>query len=478
MAYNNEQNRGRQDNDAPPRANYAIPNLTLTAEQLAELEAMTNREGFTPIDRLDLQMMAEQVGQARYADFRLFVRRCSSLGISPLDNEIHMEYKSAQGAPKAVFTVHVDGWRKIVDKTGELDGFEQVTGADENGSYIDTIVWRKGRSHPFRSRVYRGEFKGQLHGTMPMHMLGKSGEVLGLKRAFPVSGVLSEGDNDNWQEGDAPEPQPTTTQPQPDEKATQVIDGYTVASTKPVETPKPTEKTEAPVETKKAEPPPEDPKKKEYQTLIADILAMGITKPELKSFTEGYLEAAKVKKLDDPEKYLELYRNTLAILRRAAHHVDLFKENPAAAGKSLYNRADKAPEPTAETPVDPILTAAREGVSAKFPTWSPELLKLGSYWCVDRMQSADNLDALLIASGMSTAPPGRVEAYLAIMRNITPGSSPALLAFARRTQLTMSEIEDDIAKGVGFSLRAPETTQKAVLAWLQENAAEEFPKRT
>lgn len=469
MAYDNKKPYNQQQDQAPREQ---VPPLKLTAENLKELEAITNRDGFTPFDSIDLTMMAEQVGVGRYGDFRMFIRRASSLGLNPLDNDIHMEYKYSKGQAKPMFFVHIDGWRKIADQNGELDGFKQVPGQDENGRYIDTIIWRKGRSHPFESRVYMGEFSGQLHGTMPMHMLGKVGEALGYKRAFPVSGVMSDGEVEAWRERE-PDTEPTPSKPEQQQAPTGVtnVGGYAVAEKKDpapaTEAPKQEQVTPAattaaaPAQGQEAQP--EDPKQT-FKRLFSGIVALGVTKQELETFQGVYFAGQK----PGPAEYIALYEKLTEVFKDPTV-VESFRSDPAAAAQVLGDEDAPAEATEAE---DPALIAARNGVAEKFPNWTPELIRLGSMWCADRMQSAAQLDAFLIANGMQTAPPGRVEAFLSITRHFTLPFAPKILAYAKRTQMPLSEIERQIEVSAGVSPRDPSADAKAVRETLAGMAKE------
>jgi len=103
---------------------------------------------------------------------------------------------------------------------------------------------------------------------------------------------------------------------------------------------------------------------------------------------------------------------------------------------------------------DPAVKAAIAQVSAKWPMWSQELIRVASLWCADHAKNANTLDAFLVAGGVNaTTPPGRIESVLAITRHLSLSSMQKLLDYAKRTGSPFSMIESDLSAAMGKPIR-------------------------
>jgi len=225
-----------------------------------------------------------------------------------------------------------------------------------------------------------------------------------------------------------PEPQvQTQTQTPTPEK-------YVVAEKPPEKQPEtaPPAPEPAPVQRQvKKDPPP--------SKAVADRLkAKGMTVDDLKTCARFYFnppltgtptQDQYVEAFNAAEKYLETH--TLDQLR-----AELAKKAGPASNAS-----------------NGTLTPAQQ-ISARWPSWSPELTRVGALWCRDHVKDAGALEAFLIAAGINaTTPPGKIEAFLAISRHLAISSAPALIEYAKKANDPLSLIEEQLSKIVGQPIR-------------------------
>lgn len=105
-----------------------------------------------------------------------------------------------------------DGYLAVAHRSGQFDGMEVVdSGEDQTHWWAKVAVWRKDMSHPF---TYEGRYPKNGHQkNYGREMAIKCAEVMGLRRAFNVTGVGAA--DERWDEDAAPveRSQPAPTQP-------------------------------------------------------------------------------------------------------------------------------------------------------------------------------------------------------------------------------------------------------------------------
>lgn len=251
-------------------------------------------------------MIAELSPEAYYSDFKRFIYRCSELGLNPLQNDAHLDYRFHQNKARALTVIHIDGYRKIADQSGELDGFDQELGQDARGEFVKTTIWRKGRVHPFVSRVYFDEFmqsgEYSIYRSKPYHMVSKCGAALCYKIAFPVSGMTLEEEAESWI--DPAETDTIAASRKPADNP------YTVAESGPDSEP---ESSPEPADDDQPEPAPTAPApsvksdREVYSEIANEMLTMGVEAATIKNFLDRYFGDDK-KSRKDPKANIEAIR--------------------------------------------------------------------------------------------------------------------------------------------------------------------------
>jgi phage recombination protein Bet len=126
-------------------------------------------------------------------ELALFLHTASKYNLDPLLHEIWcIKY-----ADKVNIFTSRDGYLKIAHMSGKLDGISSYTIDDEQGNPIKAVceVYRKDMSKPFRAEVKFKEYFNEKNPTWkkyPSAMLIKVAEVFALRRAFSISGLLTE----------------------------------------------------------------------------------------------------------------------------------------------------------------------------------------------------------------------------------------------------------------------------------------------
>lgn len=116
-----------------------------------------------PIDQIKIirSLCPTETTNTHFAQYMVY---CAELGLNPLVNEIHLEYRSAYegfGENKTpvrrpINVVHIDAYKNRMAEM--LDGNEQTPGKDEDGYYVDTVLYIKGKSRPITARAYYTEY--------------------------------------------------------------------------------------------------------------------------------------------------------------------------------------------------------------------------------------------------------------------------------------------------------------------------------
>lgn len=450
--------------------------LRLTTEQLAEMAPLSSDIA------LDLNAIADTVPPGTsYADFRRFVIVATRLALDPLLNEIHLQYTMRDGKPESVFIIHIDGYRKMAERTGELDGLSQTFGSDDGGPYVETLVYRKGRSHPFMARAYEFEYyqtDSWFWKNMKRHMLAKVSEALAYKRAFAIGSGVYSPEELRTSGSDMPVAPPPAAGP----------DKYEVGEIQ--DTVQKSEKTpEPPVA---ADPPP--PQKvvsietgahqpaplardftAEYKAALIAIADKGYSKGAVKTkYMEGYFAGSD--RANDPESVVEALQRLLKYINAGALTVKAFHNDPATVGKLLTAGAPpelvEAVKPIADpisglpevAATDPAVRAAYAALIKDKPSWSgTEIAKVAALWMADQMATTDQLWSFLIAAGMQNEESDRVVAYLSISRYLTLSTSPRVLKLAKDLSRPLVLVESDISKACGFELRYGDVAQSGLV---------------
>lgn len=172
------------------------------------------------------QLIMETVAKgASENEVKLLFHVAKKYKLDPLLKEIWC-IKMLEKSP-AVITTSRDGYLSIAHRSGQLDGLQSGTILNEQGQLIKAWceVWRKDMSHSFKSEVNYGEYykNNNVWNTYPSAMLIKVAEVFALKRAFSISGLVTEEEmgftsiaesdeseaEENITEGEVVEPTPT-----------------------------------------------------------------------------------------------------------------------------------------------------------------------------------------------------------------------------------------------------------------------------
>ncbi len=476
MAFQNSSRNDREErNDRNERTTQdrqerqTLAPLTLTPEQVAQLSAMTKREDFLFFAPDEVEMILDLSNPCMLPDFRRFLYRAAGLGLNPLHNEIHMEYKWSRNQPKATFVLHIDGLRKIADRTGQRAGFSQKPGMDERGEYVESTVYRKDCEHPFVSRVYCQEFmqtgEYSLYKTKPYHMVAKCGEAFAYKQAFPVSGLNTEDEVEVWPTDQGPRDNTRETGPRlvQDPQASPYVVAEKQAE-KQASEPAP----QVQPQTQNASQPPiaaafgpngptsTQPPRPLHQVIADRLKALGVEKAEITDFVNWHFRYPDGKLTQD--QYIEAFTRAENYLKE--HSIGEFRENLAQARAeraewlAKQQQSGQQPAQQAAGAGDPVLGKITEQVIAKFPRWSPELVRIAALWCLDQVKDPGALDAFLIALGITPeTPPGRIEALLAISRHMAMSSGLAILEYSRKTNEPLSWIEHQLSQAVGKPIR-------------------------
>lgn len=473
-------NYQQNQNSGQDRERESVPDLKLSAEQLHQISEMTKRDDFLAFDDGEIEMILDLCPQCYLADFRRFIYRASGLGLNPLHNEIHMEYKWSRGKAKATFVVHIDGFRKMADRTGLRAGFSQKPGVDERGEYVETTIWRKDCQQPFIARVYFHEFmqagEYSLYKTKPYHMVAKCGEAFGYKQAFPVSGMSTEDEIDAWPTDQGPRlDRDVAIQPTPTPTSNGTSDAYAVVEKSDKQDAPAAVSTPAPVPPPApAAPPVQAPTPAPlpvHQQIAARLKALGVTKPEMTDWTNFYFRYPDRKLLADD--YVEAFGKAEDWIKE--HGIEKFRAGIVESrdAHAVKGTADAAPVPVPAPVEDTVVMAASKQVEAKFPRWSPELTRVAALWCADQVKDAGTLEAFLLTAGLtSTTPPGKIESLLAISRHMAMSSGLAILEYSKASQLPLSQIEAELGAKVGqpirFAVDLPQNAVTDAFAAMQE----------
>lgn len=142
-----------------------------------------NGRAFSPEEVMYVLMVAEQ------------------LGINPLRREI-WAFRGKNGIVQPL--VSVDGWKAIMLRQPNFDGFEirysdttvDVHGVGAVPEWCECTIWLKGISHPTTERVYMTEAyvaTSPVWRSRPRHMLHHRALIQAIRFSFPVTGIADAG---------------------------------------------------------------------------------------------------------------------------------------------------------------------------------------------------------------------------------------------------------------------------------------------
>ena len=139
------------------------------------------------------------------AEFQLLLHIAQKYQLDPLAKQIWCIKRKPEDP--AIIMASRDGYLEIAHRSGQFDGMESGTIDDEKGNPIKAwcVVYRKDMNHPFKAEAKYKEYaqyhfdkytkQKKLNSTWeqyPSAMLIKVAEVFALKRAFSISGMVTE----------------------------------------------------------------------------------------------------------------------------------------------------------------------------------------------------------------------------------------------------------------------------------------------
>jgi phage recombination protein Bet len=128
------------------------------------------------------------------AEFELLLHIANKYKLDPLLKEIWCIKRNPRES--ALIMTSRDGYLAIAHRSGQFDGMQSGTLEDTNGKLVKAWceVWRKDMSHSFKSEVRYTEYvqNSFIWQKYPSAMLIKVAEVFALKRAFSISGMLTQ----------------------------------------------------------------------------------------------------------------------------------------------------------------------------------------------------------------------------------------------------------------------------------------------
>lgn len=128
------------------------------------------------------------------SEFKLLIHVANKYQLDPLLKEIWCIKRNQNDV--ALIMTGRDGYLTIAHRSGQLDGMQHGITRDEKGAIVSAWceVWRKDMGHSFKSEVYYSEYKknSPTWNQYPSAMLIKVAEVFALKRAFSISGMVTQ----------------------------------------------------------------------------------------------------------------------------------------------------------------------------------------------------------------------------------------------------------------------------------------------
>lgn len=154
------------------------------------------KEHNTPIITEDQYDLAKTVaaGCTTDSEFKLFIYIANKYKLDPLLKEVWCIKRNAR--EPAIIMTSRDGYLSIAHRSGMFDGLQSGTIENEKGELIKAWceVWRRDMTHSFKAEVKFSEYRQNniIWQKYPSAMLIKVAEVFALKRAFSISGMLTQ----------------------------------------------------------------------------------------------------------------------------------------------------------------------------------------------------------------------------------------------------------------------------------------------
>ncbi len=163
------------------------------------MEAMARRlQVSTDVLKTTLQKTAFSTCRSN-EEFVSMVIVANEYGLNPLLKEIYAFPAKGGGV---VPMVGVDGWIRLMNEHPAFDGIEFDYINDEKGKIeaIEAVVYRKDRNHPIKIIEYLEECKRNTEpwNKSPRRMLRHRAMIQGVRIAFGFSGMVAEGDEDEF----------------------------------------------------------------------------------------------------------------------------------------------------------------------------------------------------------------------------------------------------------------------------------------
>lgn len=135
-------------------------------------------------------------------EFMALVVVCNEYGLNPMLKEIYAFPAKGGGI---VPMVSVDGWIRIMNSHPMFDGieFDYINDAAGKTIAIEAIIHRKDRNRPIKVMEYLAECQGQTEPwkKSPFRMLRHRALIQCARVAFGFSGIVAEGDEGEYIEG-------------------------------------------------------------------------------------------------------------------------------------------------------------------------------------------------------------------------------------------------------------------------------------
>lgn len=131
-------------------------------------------------------------GQVSDAQMTALLVVADQYSLNPFTKEIYA-FPDKRGG--IVPVVGIDGWSRIINEHPMFDGVEFNMGRDEeNGAWMECVLFRKDRSHPIRIREYMVEVARQTDPwrTHPRRMLRHKSLIQCARIAFGFVGIYDE----------------------------------------------------------------------------------------------------------------------------------------------------------------------------------------------------------------------------------------------------------------------------------------------
>lgn len=129
------------------------------------------------------------------SEFAALIVVSNAYGLNPLLKEIYAFPAKGGGI---IPYVSVDGWTRIINEHPMFDGLEFNDIVDANGELyaIESVIYRRDRSHPIKITEYMDECKGNgpAWQKTPKRMLRHRALIQGGRVAFGFSGIYTDGD--------------------------------------------------------------------------------------------------------------------------------------------------------------------------------------------------------------------------------------------------------------------------------------------